>query len=105
MTKTRPRYQFTEKAERDLEGVIDYTLQQWGASQADTYLDGLETRAQLLADNPDLGTKRETLSEWLLSFSYESHILYYTKLTHGKQCNGITIVRVLHQNMDPVKHL
>ncbi len=100
MTRPYPRYQFTEKAERDLEGIIDYTTQQWGVSQADTYLDGLETRAQLLADNPDLGTKREALSEGLLSFPFESHILYYMK-----QPYGITIVRVIHQNMDPLKHL
>ena len=100
MARRSPRYQFTDKAERDLEGIIDYTVQQWGASQADTYLDGLETRAQLLADNPDLGAKRQALSEGLLSFPYESHILYYMK-----QPGGITIVRVLHQNMDPLKHL
>jgi len=93
-------YKFAEKAERDLKDIIDYTLQQWGALQAHTYLDGLETRGQLLADNPDLGTKREAISEGLLSFPYESHILYYMR-----QPYGITIVRVLHQTMDPMKHL
>jgi toxin ParE1/3/4 len=36
----------------------------------------------------------------LLSFPYESHILYYMKQSHG-----ITIVRVLHQRMDPMKYL
>ena len=71
-----------------------------GAAQANTYLDGLETRAQLLAENPGLGTARETISKGLLSFPYESHILYYKKHTRG-----IVIVRVLHQQMDPVKHL
>jgi toxin ParE1/3/4 len=94
------RYHFTDKAERDLEGIIDHTIQEWGVAQAHTYLDGLETRARLLADNPDLGTTRETLTEGLLSFPYESHILYYKK-----QARGIVIVRVLHQHMDPVKHL
>ena len=38
MAKRSPRYQFTDKAERDLEGIIGYT------AQANTYLDGLETR-------------------------------------------------------------
>jgi len=94
------RYQFTDKAERDLEGIIDYTAQEWGTSQANTYLDGLESRAQLLAENPDLGIARETLSAGLLSFPYESHILYYKKHTHG-----IALLRVLHQHMDPLKHL
>ena len=100
MARRSPRYQFTDKAERDLEGIIDYTVQEWGVSQANTYLDGLETRAQLLAENPDLGTARETLAEGLLSFPYESHILYYKKQAHG-----IVIVRVLHQHIDPLKHL
>jgi len=100
VAKLSPRYQFTDKAERDLEGIIDYTVQEWGVSQANTYLDGLESRAQLLAENPDLGMARETLFAGLLSFPYESHILYYVKHTRG-----IVIVRILHQHMDPVKHL
>ena len=100
MARRRPRYPFTDKAEGDLEGIIDYTVQEGGVSQANTYLDGLETRAKLLAENPDLGTARETLAEGLLSFPYESHILYYKKQAHG-----IVIVRVLHQHMDPLKHI
>jgi len=100
VARRSPRYQFTNKAERDLGGIIDYTVQEWGVSQANTYLDGLESRAQVLAENPDLGMAREILSEELLSFPYESHILYYKK--HAR---GIVIVRILHQQMDPVKHL
>ena len=100
MAKRSPRYRFTDKAERDLEGIIDSTVQEWGVSQANTYLDGLESRAQLLAENPDLGMARETLFEGLLSFPYESHILYYKK--HAR---GIVILRILYQYMDPVKHL
>jgi toxin ParE1/3/4 len=93
-------YKFTEEAERDLEEITDYTLRQWDVAQTLTYLDGLEALGQLLADTPDLGTKRDAISKGLLSFPYESHILYYIKQPHG-----ITIVRVLHQRMDPVKHL
>ncbi len=63
MAKRSPGYQFTDKAVRDLESIIDYTVQEWGVSQANTYLDGLETRAQLLGENPDLGMARETLSK------------------------------------------
>jgi plasmid stabilization system protein ParE len=37
-------YKFAEKAERDLEEIIDYTLQQWGALQTQNYLNGLEAR-------------------------------------------------------------
>ncbi len=100
MAKCSARYQFTDKAERDLEGFIDYAVQEWGAAQASAYLDRLEPHAHLLAENPDLEMACETLSKGLLSFPYESHILYY-----AKHAQGIVIVRVLHQQMDPVKHL
>lgn len=39
--------------------------------------------AQLLAENADLGTTRETLSDGLISFPYESQILYYKKNARG----------------------
>jgi len=100
VARRNPHYQFTDKAACDLESIIDYTVQEWGVSQANTYLDGLASHAQLLAENPGLGMTRETLSEGLLSFPYESHILYYKKYARG-----IVIVRILHQHMDPVKHL
>ena len=100
MARRNSRYQFTDKAERDLQSIIDYTVQEWGVYKANTYLDGLESRAQLLAENPDLGLAREILSEGLLSFPYESHILHYKKYARG-----IVIVRILHQQMDPVKHI
>lgn len=79
---------------------MDFSLQQWGASQTRVYLDGLEARGQLLADNPELGTPREALAEGLLSFPFESHILFYLRQAHG-----IVIVRVLHHRMDPMRHL
>ena len=67
-------YVFTDKAERDLELIIDYTIENWGPMQAIGYIDGLEEIAQTLADNPDIGFKRDSLSAGLLSFPYQRHI-------------------------------
>lgn len=72
-------YDFTDKAELDLEKIIDYTVEHWGNLQATQYIDALERVAQVLADNPDIGIKRDALSAGLLSFPYQSHILYYLK--------------------------
>ena len=91
---------FTDKAERDLEKIIDFTIEHWGNLQAVKYIDDLEELAQTLVDNPDIGIMRDGLSEGLVSFPYQSHILYYLKSS-----NGITIIRVLHNSMDPVNHL
>lgn len=95
-----PRYEFAEQAERDLEAITDYTLERWGSAQAVKYLDGLEERARTLAVNPGLGVRRDSLIEGLISFPYGSHILYYLKQPHG-----ITIIRILHQRMDPKRHI
>ena len=95
-----PTYDFTDKAEHDLERIIDYTINHWGNSQANVYIDALEELAQTLADNPDIGMVRDKLSAGLLSFPYQSHVLYYVKSKRG-----VTIVRVLHASMDSVNHL
>jgi toxin ParE1/3/4 len=100
MARKKPDYKFTLNAERDLENIIDHTLQNWSIEQTNAYLDGLESQAQLLAENPGLGKIRQELTEGLLSFPYESHILYYKK-----HASDIVILRVLHQHMDPSNHL
>jgi len=82
---------FTDKAEHDLERIIDYTIKRWGRSQALEYIDALEELAQVLADNPDIGIDRDKLSPGLHSFPYQSHRLYYVRSSHG-----VTIIRVLH---------
>ncbi len=92
-------YVFTEKAERDLEKIIDYTVERWGDIRAIQYIELLQEAAQLLASNPDIGVKRDSLLTALLSFPCQSHILYYLKDSHG-----VSIIRVLHSSMDSVKH-
>ena len=93
-------FYFSAKAEKDIEDIIDFTVSSWGATQAKRYLNNLEGKLQILADNPELGVKRDLLLSGLLSFPYESHILFYLKEAHG-----VTIVRILHGSMDPLKHL
>jgi toxin ParE1/3/4 len=101
MTRRRgDRFEFTESAERDLEEVVTYTIWNWGNDRALAYVDGLETTLAVLAANPLLGVARDTIAPDLLSFPYESHIVYYQKSVHG-----IVILRLLHQRMDPHRHL
>lgn len=56
-----PDFQFTEKAEADLESIVDFTLEQWGIQKAHLYVNELEDMGQLLADNPDIGLNRDFL--------------------------------------------
>lgn len=93
-------YRFSDKAESDLAKIIDYTLKEWGAVQANEYINGLETLAQQLAENPAMGLPNIQCMPELFTFPYKSHTLYYLK----KEC-GISIVRVLHQSMLPEQYL
>ena len=92
-------FYFTEQAEKDLEAIIDFTVQRGGAAQSHNYIDDLEALTQILADNPLLGTQRDELFQGLRSFPYQSHLLFYVL-----QKEGIAIVRVLHTSVDVVRY-
>lgn len=47
-------YRLSPKAREDVEAVWLYSLQTWGANQADHYIDDLMHSFQLLVDNPKL---------------------------------------------------
>lgn len=93
-------YRFTKQAETDLESIVDFSLEKWGIKRTTSYLDQLEELADNLANYPDLGIGRTDLIEGLFSFPHLSHVIFYTKQTHG-----ITITRVLHKRMEPNRHL
>tara|TARA_B110000114_G_C14942054_1_gene336795 strand:+ start:422 stop:718 length:297 start_codon:yes stop_codon:yes gene_type:complete len=95
-----PSYKFTQAAENDANGILDYTLQKWGVIQASKYLDGLELHAQLLADTPRLAKPDDQFAEGLRRFPYQSHVIYFIEAAHG-----ITILRDLHTSMSPPLHL
>ena len=94
-----PTYKFTDSAWIDLSEIVDYTVEQWNADQADVYIDGLETVAQSLAETPLIGKACEDLHQGLRAFPYESHVLYYLEAAHG-----ITVIRVLHKSMNTSLH-
>lgn len=93
-------FSFAARAERDIEAILDFTLSQWGSVRTTAYLDEIEDRCSLLAANPGAGAARDSIAKGLLCFPCGSHVLYYKQ--RGR---GIVIVRVLHQAMDPVRHL
>lgn len=48
-----------ESAESDLIGIWQYSFEQWGELQADKYLDQLDSGIRKLANNPEMGMKRD----------------------------------------------
>jgi toxin ParE1/3/4 len=87
-------------AENDLVGIWEFSCAQWSPDQADKYLDELDRGISLLAGNPELGLSRYDVREGYRVLFINSHAIYYTITPFT-----IFIVRVLHEQMDPARHL
>lgn len=92
-------YTLTQAADVDLEQIARYTEKRWGYAQAEAYLLTFEAAFMNLAVYPDTG---RPVLERAGYFRIESgsHVVFYRK-----QATGVLIVRVLHQRMEPRRHL
>ncbi len=92
---------FTPAAVRDLDGIWDYTVERWGAEQAERYIRGIATACDRLAgcDLPglDAGDIRAGYRKQLVG----RHVVWYRAGSDG----GTDVVRILHAAMDPETRL
>ena len=87
---------FSRSAKADLLNIGAYTLQTWGAAQAERYIGSLEACAKLLAGNPALGRPCGWIRPGLYRFEKGRHVFFYRR-----QEDGILVSRILHQSMLP----
>ena len=87
-------------AESDLIDIWQYGFAEWGAHQADKYLDELDKNIALLAEHPEMGSKRDYVREGYRVLFINRHAVYYTVTP-----SAVHIIRVLHSRMDPERHL
>lgn len=87
-------------AQSDLDGIFDYTVQQWGLQQAVRYMETLESACAALAAEPAqaqdcsdirLGYRRATAGRHSIYFRIEDY--------------GIAVIRILHHRMDTLRLL
>jgi toxin ParE1/3/4 len=95
-------FRLSALAKNDLLSIFSFTLQNWGEDQARVYAKKLSNCFEMLAQSPNIGTKRNNLFNQALSFSMGSHIIFYRENKPLK--TQIEIARVLHQSMDFEKH-
>lgn len=93
-------YRLSEEADRDIFEIARYTLQTWSEDQVDRYVMGLDGALQRLAENPRLGRASEDIRAGYFRRRYRSHMIFYKKTDFG-----ILVVRVLHAQMDFIRHL
>jgi toxin ParE1/3/4 len=111
-----PGYQFTDAADGDVEDILRASGIRFGPGQREIYARLIDQAAAMVAEDPErLGSfDRAELGEGVRSFHLElavrrrgaaSHVLYYVpgRLVDGAV--GVIIVRVLHERMEPDRHV
>src|SRR5689334_8357763 len=111
-----PRYRLSPLTVADIDNILDDTLRLFGSLQEERYHKLILTAAERVAGDPHgVGTTaRDDLSMGLRSshianaagrMGAASHVLYFTPVTSSDGESGIVIVRVLHDRMDPERHV
>lgn len=88
------------KAQRNLKDIRAYSLKNFGKQQTTAYLKILQKHMKALAATPSKGVKRDEIKAGYYSSFIGSHTIYY-RIAHAH----IDIIDVLHQSMEPMRHL
>jgi toxin ParE1/3/4 len=89
------RYELSNAADRDFEGIFDFGIDRFGFAQALAYQDGLKQRFADLAAHPERYPTVDHIREGYRRCVYGSHAIYYRV-----EPERVFIVRILGQQ-DP----
>jgi toxin ParE1/3/4 len=111
-----PRYSLSPLAEADIDNILDETVRLFGPAQEERYYHLILVAVERIAQDPFcIGTKAcDDLSTGLRSFHIgtaasrqraASHVLYFRPVTSSDGKPEILIARILHDRMDPERHI
>lgn len=83
-------------ARDDLLQIWEYIAED-NRQNADSFVRKIDEKYKLLAENPEIGRRREELASRLRSFPVGNHVIFYRPLPEQE---GVAIVRVLHGAQD-----
>lgn len=87
-------------AEADLIAIWRTSYERWGLMRADRYLDELNDGMAALSGHPLLGVDCSWIRAGYRRLTIQNHNVYYRIVTLR-----IEIIRVLHERMEPERHL
>ncbi len=93
-------YRLTPAAQGDLSSIWDYTRERWGDDQAETYVLEIRAAIERIAQDPRRGHACDEIREGYRRYGIGSHLLFYRE-----RPDGVDVIRILHQRMDPTRHL
>lgn len=89
------KYKKSHLADEDIINIYQYTYQNFGPLQAETYHENLHNTFCFLAENPLVAPEQIEFVPPVRIHHYKKHLIVYLI-----QEDGIFIVRVLHERMD-----
>jgi len=93
-------YRLTPAAQRDLSGIWDFTQERWNAAQAEIYVSEIRAAIERIAEDPQRGRACDDIREGYRRYRIGSHLVFY----RATAC-GVDVIRILHQRMDPSRHM
>lgn len=91
-------YKLTKIAENDLLQIKYYSEEVWGQEIAKKYLTQIHDKCIEICNFPNIGVSRPEIFRNIKSVIVNNHIILYYLVQ-----NEISILRVLHKNMDITK--
>jgi toxin ParE1/3/4 len=96
------RSKISKEAERDLEKIWIYTIENWSIEQADRYLNLIFDEIEYLCLKPNSGFDFGEIRKGYWRSKVKTHLIFY-KVNHKK--NELEVIRILHEVMDIDSHL
>lgn len=100
MPRKSPEHRLSPSAVRDLESIWRYTADTWSVEQARRYTGTLTHAMEELAGAPHLGVACDHIRPGYRRRRVGEHVVYFRAAKYG-----VMVVRILHNRMDPSRHL
>lgn len=94
------RYRLLPRAETDFFNIYAYTHSAFGAAQADKYTEGLIDAFTRITEYQRIGRDVSHIRPGYFRYEFKSHSIYY-RLEQDR----VTIIRILGQKQDPLRHV
>lgn len=90
----------TPAAQQDLSSIWDFTQERWDEKQAEIYISEMRAAIERIAADSHRGRACNDIREGYRRYGIGSHLIFYIERN-----DSVDVIRILHQRMDPTRHL
>lgn len=94
------RCRLTPAAQQDLSEIWDFTQEHWDTRQAETCINEIRATIERVAEDPRRGRGCDEIRQGYRRYATGSHLVFYVETDET-----VDVIRILHQRMDPARHL